>query len=89
MTKKFFNDWSNKRSLTKRIKLINSISFEEKNKLYFVYGWQLHLDTLQFEGEYISIVANTQWHYTDKDGYGYETKRIKIHRKYINTVYFK
>jgi hypothetical protein len=54
-----------------------------------VYGWQLHLDTLQFEGEYISIVANTQWYYTDKDGYGDITKRIKIHRKYINTVHFK
>jgi hypothetical protein len=89
MTKKFFNDWANKRSLTKQIKLNNSFSFEEKDKLYFVYGWQLHLDTLQFEGEYISIVANTQWYYTDKDGYGDITKRIKIHRKYINTVHFK
>ena len=88
MTKKFFNDWSNKRSLTKRIEL-NSFSFEENGKLYFVYNHQLVLNTLKFEGEYILISANIYWFYVDKPGYGYETKRIKIHRKYINTVYFK
>lgn len=88
MTKKFFNDWSNKRNLTKRIEL-NSLSFEEKGKKYHVYDHQLVLNTLEFEGEYILISANIHWFYIDKPGYGYETKRIKIHRKYINTVYFK
>ena len=88
MTKKFFNDWSNKRSLTKRIEL-NSLSFEEKGKKYRVYDHQLVLNTLDFDGEYILISANIHWFYIDKPGYGYETKRIKIHRKYINTVYFK
>lgn len=88
MTKKFFNDWSNKRSLTKRIKL-NFLSFEEKGKKYCVYDHQLVLNTLDFEGDYILISANIHWFYIDKTGYGYETKRIKIHRKYINTVYFK
>lgn len=88
MTKKFFNDWSNKRSLTKHIEL-NSFSFEEKGKKYCVYDHQLVLNTLRFEGEYIIISANIHWFYIDKPGYGYETKRIKIHRKYINTVYFK
>ena len=88
MTKKFFNDWSNKRSLTKQIEL-KSFSFEKNNKKYCIYDHQLVLNTLQFESEYISIVANTHWFYMDKPGYGYETMRIKIHRKYINTVYFK
>jgi hypothetical protein len=88
MTKKFFNDWSNKRSLTKGIDL-NSFSFEEKGKKYLVYNHQLVLNTLDFEGDYILINANIHWFYIDKPGYGYETKRIKIHRKYINTVYFK
>ena len=88
MTKKFFNDWSNKRSLTKRIEL-NFLSFEEKGKKYCVYDHQLVLNTVDFEGDYILISANIHWFYVDKPGYGYETKRIKIHRKYINTVYFK
>ena len=57
MTKKFFNDWSNKRSLTKRIEL-NSLSFEEKGKKYYVYDHQLVLNTLDFEGDYILISAN-------------------------------
>ena len=89
MTKKFFNNWSNKRSLTTRIKLVDSYSFEEKDKLYFVCGSNLQLNTLDFEGEYISIVANMNWFYIDKSGHGEATKRIKIHRKDINTVYFK
>ena len=63
--------------------------FEEKGKKYCVYNHQLVLNTLDFEGEYILISANIHWFYIDKPGYGYETKRIKIHRKYINTVYFK
>lgn len=88
MTKKFFNDWSNKRSLTKRIKL-NFVSFEENGKKYCVYDHQLVLNTLYFDGEYILISANIHWFYVDKPGCGYETKRIKIHRKDINTVYFK
>ena len=88
MTKKFFNDWLNKRSLTKHIEL-NSFSFEENGKKYCVYDHQLVLNTLDFEGDYILISANIHWFYIDKPGYGYETKRIKIHRKYINTVYFK
>ena len=90
MTKKFFNDWSKKRSLTTQIYLVNnSYSFEQNGKTYRVYNHDLKINTLKFEGEYISIVANTQWYYIDKDGYGNITKRIKIHRKYINTVYFK
>ena len=88
MTKKFFNDWSNKRSLTKRIDL-NSLAFEENGKKYCVYNHQLILNTLDFEGEYILISANIHWLYTDKPGYGYETKNLKIHRKDINTVCFK
>lgn len=90
MTKKFFNDWSNKRSLTKYIKLnILPYSFEKNNKLYFVYNAALDINTLAFEGEYISIVTNVLWNYTDKNGYGEKRMRIKIHRKDINTVYFK
>lgn len=88
MTKKFFNDWSKKRSLTSRIEL-KSFSFEKNNKKYFTYGSLLYINTLEFEGEYISIVANVHWYYTDKNGHGEEMRRIKIHRKYINTVYFK
>lgn len=88
MTKKFFNDWSNKRSLTKHIEL-NSLSFEEKGKKYCVYDHQLVLNTLDFEGDYILISANIHWFYIDKTGHGHETKKLKIHRKYINTVYFK
>ena len=88
MTKKFFNDWSNKQSMTKRIEL-NPLLFEEKDKKYRVYDHQLVLNTLEFEGEYILISANIHWFYIDKTGHGSETKRIKIHRKDINTVHFK
>lgn len=88
MTKKFFNDWSNKRSLTTRIKLVNdAYSFEKNGKIYRVYNHSLKINTLKFEGEYISIVATVCWFYTP--GYGEKQMRIKIHRKYINTVYFK
>lgn len=88
MTKKFFNDWSNKRHLTTRIKLQNdSYLFEKNGKKYRVYNHQLILNTLDFEGEYISIVSNIDWYYAL--GCKEKQMRIKIHRKDINTVYFK
>lgn len=88
MTKKFFNDWSKKRSLTTQIYLVNnSYSFEQNGKTYRVYNHDLKVNTLKFEGEYISIVATVQWFYTP--GRGEKQMRIKIHRKDINTVYFK
>ena len=96
MTKKFFNDWSNKRSLTTEIKLQNHVySFERNGKIYYVYNHDLNINTLKFKGEYISIVVNADWFYINKSGYldkveyGNKTMRIKIHRKYINTVHFK
>lgn len=88
MTKKFFNDWSSKRSLTKDIYLMNnSYSFEKNGITYRVYNHDLMVNTLDFEGEYISIVATVNWHYTV--GRSEQQMRIKIHRKYIKTVYFK
>ena len=88
MTKKFFNDWSNKRSLTKQIYLVNnSYSFEKNGITYHVYNHGLMVNTLEFEGEYISIVTTVNWFYTA--GCSEKQMRIKIHRKYINTVYFK
>lgn len=88
MTKKFFNDWSNKRSLTKQIYLVNhSYSFEQNGKTYRVYNHDLKVNTLKFEGEYISIIATVNWYYIS--GRSEKQMRIKIHRKYINTVYFK
>ena len=54
---------------------------------YRVYNHQLLLNTLDFEGEYISIVSNLDWYYAL--GYKEKQMRIKIHRKDINTVYFK
>ena len=88
MTKKFFNDWSKKRSLTSQIYLVNnSYSFEKNSKIYRVYNHDLKINTLKFEGDYISIVATVNWFYTP--GRGEKQMRIKIHRKYINTVYFK
>lgn len=86
MTKKFFNDWSNKRSLTKRIYLVN-YSFEKNGKIYHVYNHSLNVNTLKFEGEYISIVCTATWY--DTSGYGEKQMRIKIHRKYINKVHFR
>lgn len=88
MTKKFFNDWSKKRSLTKKIYLMNySYSFDKNGKTYCVYNHDLNIDTLDFEGEYISIVATVNWY--DTSGHRGKQMRIKIHRKDINTVYFK
>ena len=88
MTKKFFNDWSKKRSLTTQIYLVNNAySFEKNGKIYRVYNHDLMVNTLKFEGDYISIVATVNWFYTP--GRGEKQMRIKIHRKYINTVYFK
>lgn len=88
MTKKFFNDWSNKRSLTTQIYLVNnSYSFEKNGITYRVYNHDLMVNTLKFEGDYISIVATVNWHYTP--GRSKKQMRIKIHRKYINTVFFK
>lgn len=88
MTKKFFKDWQNKRSLTKKI-ILNISSFEEKNKLYCFYDHCLLIDTLFFEKEYISIVVKTHWYSLDNLNDGFENKRIKIHRKDINTIIFK
>jgi hypothetical protein len=45
------------------------------------------VNTLEFEGEYISIVATVNLYYTPARAK--KQMRIKIHRKYINTVYFK
>lgn len=88
MTKKFFNDWSNKRSLTSQIYLVNnSYSFEKNGKIYHVYNHDLKVNTLEFEDEYISIVASVNLYYTPARSK--KQMRIKIHRKYINTVYFK
>lgn len=88
MTKKFFNDWSKKRSLTKTIYLVNnSYSFEQNGKIYRVYNHNMKVKTLDFEGEYISIVATCEWFYASE--HREKQMRIKIHRKYINTVYFK
>ena len=88
MTKKFFNDWSSKRSLTTLIYLVNnSYSFEKNGITYRVYNHDLKVNTLDFEGEYISIVATVNCFYTP--GRSNKQMRIKIHRKYINTVYFK
>jgi hypothetical protein len=88
MTKKFFNDWSNKRSLTTDIYLMNnSYSFEKNGITYRVYNHDLMVNTLDFDGDYISIVATVNWHYTV--GRSEKQMRIKIHRKYIKTVYFK
>ncbi len=88
MTKKFFNDWSNKRTLTKQIYLVNNpYSFEKNGITYLVYNHNLKVKTLKFEGEYISIVATVNWYYTPIRGQ--KRMRIKIHRKYINTVCFK
>ena len=42
---------------------------------------------VDFEGEYISIVATVNWY--DTSGHSGKQMRIKIHRKDINTVYFK
>lgn len=88
MTKKFFNDWSNKRSLTTWIKLQNNVySFEKNGIIYHVYNHDLMVNTLDFEGEYISIIATVNWHYTPRRSE--KQMRIKIHRNDINTVYFK
>ena len=87
MTKKFFKDWQNKRSLTRRIVLDRS-SFEEKNKIYHFYDHNLFINTLFFEDEYISIVVKTHWYSLNKLNNGFENKRIKIHRKDIKTVEF-
>ena len=88
MTKKFFNDWSNKRSLTTDIYLMNnSYSFEKNGITYRVYNHDLMVNTLDFDGDYISIVTTVNWHYTV--GRSEKQMRIKIHRKYIKTVYFK
>jgi hypothetical protein len=88
MTKKFFNDWSNKRSLTTDIYLMNnSYSFEKNGITYRVYNHDLMVNTLDFDGDYILIVATVNWHYTV--GRSEKQMRIKIHRKYIKTVYFK
>lgn len=88
MTKKFFNDWSNKRSLTTDIYLINnSYSFEKNGITYRVYNRDLMVNTLDFDGDYISIVATVNQHYTV--GRSEKQMIIKIHRNYIKTVYFK
>ena len=87
MTKKFFRDWQNKWSLTKKI-ILNISSFEEKNKIYYFYDHCLLIDTLFFEKEYISIVVKTHWYSLDNLTDGFKDKRIKIHRKDIKTVEF-
>ena len=92
MTKKFFNDWANKRSLTKMIDVW--YSFEEKGKKYSVYKYAIDIDSLKFEdNDHISVIVKLYvYGYNSNNVYTYlgrEIKRIKIHRKDIRTVEFK
>lgn len=92
MTKKFFESWKSKRSLTKMIDV--HYFFEEKGKKYEVYKHTIDVNSLKFEdNNHISVIAKMSVRgYDSNNVYKYlgcETKRIKIHRKDIRTVYYK
>lgn len=89
MTKKFFNDWQNKRSLTSKIELNEGIYFEEKNRWYQVYDHCIFPETVNFENEFVSVKAKVHWFSLNSNKYGSEIITVKIHRIQIKTIKFK
>ena len=85
MTKKFFESWKNKQSLTKHIS-VNVSEFEEKGKTYQFYPHHFDLSTLVFGNDCISIKTKCAIYNPLYEGETFKT--IKIHRKDIHTVYF-
>lgn len=85
MTKKFFESWRNKQSLTKHI-AVNVSEFEEKGKIYQFYPYHFDLSTLVFGNDYILVKTKCTIYNPLCDGETFKT--IKIHRKDIRTVYF-
>lgn len=86
MTKRFFEDWKHKQSLTSHIS-VNVNAVEEKGKIYQFYPFHFDLSTLVFEKNHITVKTKCAVYSPLYEGEVY--KVIKIHRKNINTVYFK
>ena len=85
MTKKFFESWKTKQSLTKHI-AVNVSEIEEKGKIYQFYPYHFDLSTLLFGNDY--ILVRTKCAIYNPRYEGEILKFIKIHRKDIRTVYF-
>lgn len=86
MTKRFFEDWKNKQSLTDHIS-VNINAIEEKGKTYQFYPFHFDLSTLVFGKNHITVKTKCAIYSPLYEGEVY--KVIKIHRKHIHTVYFK
>lgn len=86
MTKRFFEDWKNKQSLTDHIS-VNINAIEEKGKTYQFYPFHFDLSTLVFGKNHITVKTKCAVYSPFYEGEVY--KVIKIHRKHIHTVYFK
>ena len=89
MTKKFFKDWSDRRSLTESIELKSTIRCEKYGKVFYIYEYMLKLSTLDFEGDYITIMADAHYFGKKSSDCGITTIPLKIHRTDILSVKFK
>lgn len=91
MTKKAFEDWRMKQSYTKHIELFKSSSeYEENGILYFFDSDRLFVDTLEFEDDGVTIMANTNYYYLyGEPKYGSEIRKVRIPRTSIKSVNFQ
>ena len=86
MTRRSFENWKNKQSLTSLVSLkVNAV--EENGKTYQFYPYHFDLSTLMFEKNHITVKTKCAIYSPLYEGEVY--KVIRIHRKNIITVYFK
>jgi hypothetical protein len=95
MTKKFFEDWKKRRSMTESIWIGHKCYFTDRNGEKKEYTLTQYLDsthhnwlTLSFDGEYIEFENNDMYLWSDCVVEKLKN-RLRVHRKDILTVKFK
>lgn len=89
MTKKFFKDWSERRSLTESIELKKGLQYEKNDRVFHIYGNMLKISTLDFDEDCITILAKSHYFSKKSSDCGIMMIPVKIHRKDIMSVKFK
>ena len=91
MTKKFFEDWKRRRSMTDKIEF--KYVYENNGIRYYCYSsHNINLDTLEFNDDSVSFIAEVLSWNIDGNNSTFrkvETKRITVHRTNIRTVKFR
>ena len=91
MTKKFFEDWKRRRSMTDKVDF--NYQYEINGIIYCCYSsHNIDLDTLQFHDDSVSFITEVSSWNVDGNRSTFrkvETKRITVHRTNIRTVKFR